>query len=101
MSEFSGPCAVLIAAILLAGPAAARDVAGSHDSPIVSRYTGSTIIGYRHGAYGALDMATGPETYDERAQAPTFTKPKHVEGDLTRIIYVDPAERSPLDVCRN
>lgn len=89
-------CVLLLGVLIGPLSSMAKDVAGSHDCPLVSRYTGSTIIGYVHRAYGEMDMPTGAAT-----KARTFAKTRHVEGELWRIIYMDPAERSPLEVFRN
>lgn len=101
MSAIAGFCFLVLAALLAAFPAHASDAPGSHDSPLVSRYSGSTIIGYAHSAYSALDIAAGPEQYHCCKGHPGFAKTKHAEGDVTRIIYVDPRGRSPLEVFRN
>jgi len=85
-----------VAAAAGPSPALAGDVAGSRDSPLVSRYAGSEIVGYVHSSYGALDMPTGPAT-----KTRTFPSSRHAEGELWRIIYMDPADRSPLEVFRN
>lgn len=96
MSVPSGFCFMFLAAMLLAVPASARDVAGSHDSPLVSRYAGSTIIGYQHSAYGMLLMPLGKANYHTG-----FAARRKVEGELTRIIYAGPPQRSPLEVFAN
>lgn len=89
-------CLVLAAILALASPALAGDVAGSHDSPLVSRYAGSTIIGYLHNSYGEMTMPLGAAT-----DARTFAKSRSVEGELWRIVYMDPKDRSGLEVFRN
>jgi outer membrane protein OmpA-like peptidoglycan-associated protein len=79
------------------------DVKGSKDHPMVSRYSGSVIIGYDFRKFdefiiplGALKRA-GPAT-------PPRLEPvssRRVEGSVTRILYVGPQERSPLEIVRN
>lgn len=82
--------------VALAVSGYAADVKGSHDSPLVSRYAGSSIIGYQHSSYGELNLPLGKADYSAG-----FARKRHVEGELTRIIYVDPPHRSPLEVFAN
>jgi len=83
-------------AVALAIPAAAQDIQGSHDSPLISRYAGSRIIGYVRSDYGELTLGLGKEVH-----GPKYANSRHVEGELTRIIYVNPAGSSSLQVFRN
>jgi OOP family OmpA-OmpF porin len=87
---------LLLLAVALAIPAAAQDIPGSRDNPLVSRYAGSRIIGYVHSDYGALTLGLGKEVH-----GPKYAKSRHVEGELTRIIYVNPSGTSSLQVFRN
>lgn len=88
-------CTLWLAGGAFAAPRPGHDLKGSHDSPLVSRYAGSWIIGYRHLRYGALDL---PLT---RSQHAALVKKRRVEGELTRILYVNPPGRSALEVFRN
>ncbi len=83
-------------AAALTTPAAAQDISGSHDSPLVSRYAGSRIIGYVHSDYGELTLGLGKQVH-----GPKYAESRHAEGELTRIIYVNPANTSSLQVFRN
>jgi OOP family OmpA-OmpF porin len=87
---------LLALAVAMAMPAGAQDIPGSHDNPLVSRYAGSRIIGYVHSDYGGLTLGLGREVH-----GPKYAKSRHVEGELTRIIYVNPAGTSSLQVFRN
>lgn len=87
---FSGLLAV--ASVFAAG----SDVPGSHDSPLVSRYAGSFIVGYQHESYGELTLPLGKEITPVK-----FRKSRHVEGEFTRVIYVNPPPHSSLEVFRN
>lgn len=92
-----GGLAVLLGLLIpLAILGASKDIPGSHDSPLVSRYAGSYIIGYMHSNYGGLTLGLGKEVH-----GPKYEKSRHVEGDLTRIIYVNPPATSALQVFRN
>ncbi len=88
-------CAAMIWASSAAAGVAGRDIQGSKDSPLVSRYAGSWIIGYAHARYGALELPLS------RSKHAAFDKSRRVEGELTRILYVNPPGRSALEVFRN
>ena len=78
------------------------DVKGSKDHPMVSRYAGSVIIGYDARKFDEFDIPLGPLTRLKREEnifAPSKTQ--RVEGSVTRILYVGPADRSPLEIVRN
>ncbi|MBP1852549.1 OmpA family protein [Rhizobium halophytocola] len=87
--------ATLTIAPALATPVPTADVDGGHDSPIVSRFKGSVIIGYQNQDYAELTLPLGP--YDEGG----FQKSRKVEGRLSRIAYAVPAGKSALEVFRN
>lgn len=94
--------AVGLAAVLAAVPgerAAAVDVPstdapGSHDSPIVSRFRGSVIVGYQSLDYGRLELPMGKYEHDK---VPT----EATEGHVTRIAYVAPQGKEALEIFRN
>jgi outer membrane protein OmpA-like peptidoglycan-associated protein len=82
---------------LLCGAALAADVPGSKDSPLLKRYEGSQIIGYDYRGFDQFHLITGPlKSYDLPPDPSTKTMGKH-----TRILYVAPPERSPLEVFHN
>ena len=91
--------AVGLAAVLAAVPgerAAAVDVPstdapGSHDSPIVSRFRGSVIVGYQSLDYGRLELPMGKYEHDK---VPT----EATEGHVTRIAYVAPQGKEALEI---
>jgi OOP family OmpA-OmpF porin len=95
----------IVLALLCAAPASAqlKDVAGSKDHPMIKRYEGSIIIGHDFRKFGDVDILLGPV----KAGAPgkrnilTPTKNQRVEGEATRILYVAPEGRAPLEVLRN
>jgi OmpA-OmpF porin, OOP family len=79
------------------------DVKGSKDHPMVSRYAGSIIIGYD---FRKFDEFVIPLGVLRRAAGVTRVtlepaKSQKVEGRATRILYVGPQERSPLEIVRN
>lgn len=75
------------------GTASAADVAGSHDHPLVSRFSGSTIIGYQQVAYDKATLPLGPLNASSATEV--------LEGRVTRIAYEAPAGKSLLEVYRN
>lgn len=90
------------AAVRLATPLAAQDLAdvkGGKDHPLVSRYAGSTMLGYHNREFDEVVIPIGPaEFLDGKWQV---SKQQRVEGQATRILYMAPAGRSPLEVLRN
>lgn len=90
-----------------------KDVPGSKDHPMIKRFERSVIIGYEFMKFNDLVLVLGPvkgqyephlkfEYEMERSKSPlTPTKTQTVEGESTRILYVAPPERSPLEVLRN
>ena len=78
------------------------DVKGSKDHPMVSRYAGSVIIGYDFRKFDEFVIPLGVLTRVGGTR-PTLepTKSQRVEGRVTRILYVGPQDRSPLEVVRN
>jgi outer membrane protein OmpA-like peptidoglycan-associated protein len=90
-------CKLLAAALILALPAAAqrKDAEGSKDSPLVSRYPGSIIDRYVTHEFDEFSLPTGAVTPQG------VPKALRLEGKITRIVYVNPQGRSPLEVYRN
>ena len=89
---------VLTAVALLAQPLAGQqlaDVPGAADPEGLPRIEGAAIIGYDQSGFDAFDLPLGPVTYDGAELV------RSVEGPRTRIIYVVPGDRSPLEVIRN
>lgn len=85
------------------------DIKGAVDNQLAKRYDGSFIVSYEKSAYtdftvplSPLVKSADPDARDKnnnRVFAPE--KKIEVEGALTRIAYVLPPERSPLEVLRN
>jgi len=92
-------CTFFLGATALAANFPDHDVAGSKDDPSVSRYPGSVIVGYFKKPFDETDLVAGPYKYSDAGAAPFQTI--HVEGAITRIVYVFPQDRSALDVMRN
>jgi outer membrane protein OmpA-like peptidoglycan-associated protein len=79
--------------------AAKKDVKGSKDHPMVSRYPGSHIIVYRAKDYDEYTLPLGKKLIKKGKE--TFAKSRDIEGKLTRIAYVLPENTSTLKVYRN
>ena len=98
---------LLVLAFVLSVPHEARaqlhDMTGSQDHPMISRYAGSIILAHDAREFDEFVLPLGPI---ERLDAPGAiqvepTRSQRVEGKVTRILYVAPANRSPLEVVRN
>jgi OmpA-OmpF porin, OOP family len=84
------------------------DKKGSKDNPVLKRYEGSIIVGYETKAFDELTLPLSPllvQKEDERdrnnnRRYEPKTK-KELEGRYTRIVYLIPPDRSPLEVLRN
>ncbi len=76
------------------------DVAGSKDHPLLPRFEGSEIIGYKTSDYDEAILAL-----EQVHQAPNgnyaFKKEKRVEGRITRVLYLMPRGKTTLQVIRN
>jgi flagellar motor protein MotB len=98
------PCFALTM-LLAAVPAAAQiqDVAGSRDPAGIKRYEGSTVIGYSFSKFDEFTFMLGPVKRSTVATGPRLipSKSERVEGQRTRLVYVAPEGRSPLEVLRN
>ncbi len=77
-----------------------KDVAGSKDNPLISRYKGSYIIGYEQRSFDEFKLPLGKQV-KSHMEAEPLAKTQRVEGKFTRILYVVPEQRSSLEVFRN
>jgi len=107
--------AFLIPALLLASTAIATadatvptaDKKGAQDSPLLKRYDGSFIVVYEKKGFAefTLPLSKLEKVPDKRnRQNNRYYEPRNkkaLEGMYTRIIYVIPENRSPLEVLRN
>lgn len=95
----------VVTLVMLAAPptfAQLRDLPEGQDHPIVSRFAGSVIIGYDARNFDEFELPLGPLN---RLDTPRIevepSKSQRLEGRVTRILYVVPENRSPLEVIRN
>lgn len=86
-----------------------QDIDGAADNALAKRYEGSFIVSYEHSAYTDFRVPLSPlvrtENPDDRDKMNNRVyRPERsveVEGALTRLVYVLPENRSPLEVLRN
>lgn len=78
-----------------------KDVAGSKDHASIKRYEGSAILGYDFKKFDQYVVLLGPVKAGQTSTELSPTKDQKVEGQVTRILYVAPEGRSPLEVLRN
>lgn len=97
----------LAACNTLAATQPTADKAGSKDSPALKRYEGSYIVAYEQKGYAEFSL---PMSRLEPVPSKTDGKnnrlheprnKKALEGAYTRIVYLIPQDRSPLEVVRN
>jgi OmpA-OmpF porin, OOP family len=75
-------------------------VKGAKDHPLLSRFTGSKLTGYRFKEFDEVELVAGKQITNKENKE-VFEKMQTVEGKYSRIIYTYPAERSSLEVMRN
>src|SRR5579859_3520320 len=71
------------------------DVPHSQDSPIVSRFAGSTIVAYQQVNYDEVALPLGPFRNNQ------FAKTLATTGKVTRIVYASPAGKTPAEILAN
>ena len=89
--------ALVIAAAYVAGPtiAAAGDVKGSKDHPLVSRYDGAQIVKYSQEKFDEYTLLLGKPKGREPGEH------QALEGAVTKIRYEIDKERTTLEVYKN
>lgn len=82
------------------------DIEGAKDHPLLKRYADSYIVAHQ---YKSFDEFTFPLSKLERVGEKKYSGPyprapkkvKTIEGPYTRLIYIIPVDRSPLEIIRN
>jgi OmpA-OmpF porin, OOP family len=84
------------------------DRKGSKDSPLLKRYEGSFIVAYERKNFAEFTLPLSPiekvvpeQLTQQRNRRYEPKNKRALEGTFTRIAYLLPAERSPLEVVRN
>ncbi len=83
------------------------DLKGSKDSPILKRYEGSFIVAHEFKSFDEISLPLSPleevagkrDKHNNRVFEPKVEKT--LEGARTRLVYLIPENRSPLEVLRN
>ncbi len=98
MKRYHGIVAVgfLTAFTATVGTAQKKDVEGSKDHPLVSRYPGLVIGKYSFSEFDEIKLPLGKIKSDD-----TPEKIQPLEGKITQIAYEGPAGRSVLEIYRN
>jgi outer membrane protein OmpA-like peptidoglycan-associated protein len=86
-----------------------KDIAAAKDPPWLKRYEGSFIVSYEHRAFDAADLPAsqlrpvpGDNAQDRYNNQVVVAKATHpAEGEYTRLVYIAPEDRSPLELMRN
>jgi len=86
-------------AAALAGAAAAQDLMGGEDHPMISRYAGSTIVNYDAAGFDEYELILGPR--EQSGDGYDYAETRTLEGSVTRILYRPPQDRSTLELVRN
>jgi OmpA-OmpF porin, OOP family len=93
-------------ALALAGPAAfadeqtpSTDLPGSADHPVISRFSGSNLVGYSLKDWAATELPGPGGT--SKADRHKFADPVQAEGKLTRLYYLGPPGKTALEIFRN
>ncbi|MFT3929588.1 MAG: OmpA family protein [Spongiibacteraceae bacterium] len=73
------------------------DVAGAQDHPLMQRFTGAWLVGYRQQSWTQTLWPTSTNTLDSS----TLKDVQTIEGKSTQLIYLAPKGKSPLEVFRN
>jgi OOP family OmpA-OmpF porin len=100
-------CLLFASSVLADATEPTADVAGAKDPAWLKRYEGSFIVSHEQRGFDAVKF---PASVLERVPDQTDAynnnvfrakQVREVEGEYVRLLYVAPAERSPLEVMRN
>ena len=76
--------------------AAPADAKGGHDHPLIQRFAGSWLIGYKQSEWDQTQFPSGTAIKDSK-----WASSVTVEGRTTRLFYVAPQGKTPLEMFRN
>jgi outer membrane protein OmpA-like peptidoglycan-associated protein len=91
---------LLLSLFCFSSIAIAEDVKGSKDHPLVSRYEGSEIYQYSDQAFNEYALFVSDISTNKGIEGQPDSV-KWLEGRITKILYINPPERSALEVFRN
>ena len=98
MPRFAALSLTVLLAFSAQSPAAGADVEGSKDHALVTRFPGSRLIGYFQRDW---DSTTFPIAADTDTSTQLLKKSVTIEGQITRLYYLAPVGRAPLEVFRS
>ncbi len=75
-----------------------KDIPGSQNHPMISKYKDSVIVGYAFQEYGELTLPLGKAVLNKNVD---YLHSQKEEGKLTRLLYLIPPKRSTLEVYKN
>jgi len=75
------------------------DVQGSADHPLISRFAGSLLVGYGQQEWAATEFPG--TTGMSKTERHKFADPLQLEGRITRLFYLGPIGKTPLEIFRN
>jgi len=83
-----------------------KDIQGARDNSLLKRYEGSFIVNYEQVAFTDFKVPLSPLELTDRRDSRNNNlylpkKEMKLEGPRTRLTYIVPAGRSPLEVLRN
>lgn len=88
--------------ILYANPPRKKDIPGSRDYPLISRYKGAVIQNYKENDYGTYVLGTGsPESKNFRGHGNYFSEFSDIEGEIIRTQYIIPKSEGLFKVYKN
>ncbi|WP_269630660.1 OmpA family protein [Pelomonas sp. BJYL3] len=76
----------------------AADVPGGNDHPVLRRFTGSVLVGF---AQQDWEQSSFPDASGVAKNGDKFANPQTLEGKITRLFYLAPLDKGPLEVFRN
>jgi OOP family OmpA-OmpF porin len=93
-------------AVLAEATIPTKDIPGAKDNPLIKRYEGSFIVSYERESFTDFKVPLSPLELTDRRDGTNNKlylpkKEMELEGAKTRLAYLIPAERSPLEVLRN
>jgi len=75
------------------------DVKGSADHPVISRFTGSLLVGYGQQAWASTELPGNNGM--SKTERHKFADPVQAEGKVTRLYYLNPPGKTTLEIFRN
>lgn len=103
MTPLRSALACALALLLMCATAAVHaagkfggDVPDAQDHPLIKRFTGSWLLGYRHSDWEQVSLPVGMAVADRKMKEVVT-----LEGKVTRIVYLAPQGKSRLEVYRN